>query len=49
MVPRNNVDETDAKDLIDELAVLANMVCKKVSNAHQIIALHHLHLLHQKK
>lgn len=40
MVPRNNVDETDAKDLIDELTVLANMVCKKVSNAHQNIALH---------
>lgn len=40
MVPRNNVDETDAKDLIDELTVLANMVCKRVSNAHQNIALH---------
>ena len=39
MVPRNNVDETDAKDLIDELTVLANMVCKRVSNAHQNIAL----------
>ncbi|XP_074617744.1 WD repeat-containing protein 76-like isoform X2 [Acropora palmata] len=26
MVPRNNVDETDAKDLIDELTVLANML-----------------------
>ena len=46
MVPRNNVDETDAKDLIDELTVLANMVCKRVSNAHQnIIVFTHLHLL----
>ena len=35
MVPRNNVDEADAKDLIDELTVLANMVCKKISSAHQ--------------
>ena len=37
MVPRNNVDETDAKDLIDELTVLAKMVCKEVFNAHQAL------------
>ena len=27
MMPWNNVDEADSQDLIDELTVLANMVC----------------------
>lgn len=32
MKPRNSVEETDAREFIDELTVLANMVCTKNAN-----------------